>query len=81
MTTKTLLFAGLQDHFQTSQLELELHDSATVTDLLQTLRTLKPQVAPLLDYCVVAVNEQHAHAGQALMPGDVAAVLPPMSGG
>jgi molybdopterin converting factor subunit 1 len=75
-----LLFAALKDEVGPS-LALEVPDGATVGTLRAELERRHPAFARYGRRALVAVNETYARDPQALAPGDVVAVLPPVAGG
>jgi molybdopterin synthase sulfur carrier subunit len=77
----TLLFFGIaHDIAGVRQIPLEITDGATVLDLRHRLAQDYTGLDDTLGYAL-AVNEKVAAPQQILNDGDVAAVLPPVSGG
>ena len=82
MTVQVRLFAILRERAGRESIELELHDGATVSDLLRMLR----QRGPLSDLIgqmpvVMAVNRDYATPATPLHADDELALIPPVSGG
>src|SRR5579862_2788018 len=59
---------------------LELPDRATAGDAVALLRRRFPAM-PWAEGTAIAVNMEVVAPGQALAPGDVVAIIPPVSGG
>jgi len=77
----TILFFGVaQDLAGVRQTTLELHSGCTVSGLRSELAKLFVGMDETLAYAL-AVNEKLSIDNQELFEGDVAAVLPPVSGG
>jgi MoaE-MoaD fusion protein len=80
VTISVRLFAGLRERAGTDRLEVELHDGATVSELLAALAgTPVGPIGPR--QCVVAINREYADAEQPIAAGDEVALVPPVSGG
>lgn len=78
---KVLLFARARDLAGSGELEIELATDATVADLRRALGARYPRLAPLLDRCAIAVDQEFAVDQTPLSPAAVVALLPPVSGG
>jgi molybdopterin converting factor subunit 1 len=78
---KILLFARLRDLAGTAEVALDLAAGATVADLRHALSTRYPRLAPLLERCAVAVDNEIAEPDTPISPDAVVALLPPVSGG
>ena len=76
MMIKVRLFAGLRERAGQDEVEVELPDGSTTTDLLESLSDLVADTR-----CVVAVNRQYTGPGVILSQGDEVALVPPVSGG
>jgi MoaE-MoaD fusion protein len=70
------LFAGLRERAGVRERELELPDSARLSDVWARL-ALGEEPEGLL----YAVNQEYAPSSRRLMDGDVVALIPPVSGG
>ena len=81
MRVTVKLFAAARELADSSELELELAESATVGSLRRALEESQPALAPLLARSMIAVNEEYCGEGTGLNEGDVAALIPPVSGG
>ena len=81
MQIRVLLFASVRQSAGGDEITLEVPEGATAGELLERLREKIPALEGLTDRIKLAVNEEFVVAEHALQPGDVAAVIPPMSGG
>ena len=81
MTIDVLLFAQLREKIGRERLTVTLGDSQTVAAALDNLAAQHAPIAALRDQLAVAVNEKYARLDQVLQPGDVIALIPPVSGG
>jgi molybdopterin converting factor subunit 1 len=81
MDVRVLLFAALREAAGSRELHVELADGADVAALRAALAEVCPALRPYLENVAVAVNEEYADASHRLQPGDVAALIPPVSGG
>ena len=76
MTVEVRLFAMLRQRAGSDTIAVELEPGATVGDLLGELTDLIGAM-PVR----AAVNREYSDSGQALLPGDEVALIPPVSGG
>jgi len=81
MTIRVLLFAGLRETAGARELYVEAPDPATVAGLRAAVAAACPPLRPLLANAAVAVNEEYADDAVPVQPGDVVALIPPVSGG
>ena len=81
MNVRVLLFAALREAAGSREVSIAVPDGASVADLRERLALEYPSVARLLANAAVAVNEEYADAADRLKAGDVAAFIPPVSGG
>jgi molybdopterin synthase catalytic subunit len=81
VTLTILLFASARESVGAPQVELELNELATVSDLKRELATRYPKMAALLERCRIAVNQDFAADERTLQAPDEIAVIPPVSGG
>ncbi|MEB3330004.1 MAG: MoaD/ThiS family protein [Candidatus Sericytochromatia bacterium] len=75
------LFSLLREQVGASAVRVRVPAGTTVGALPRLLREAEPRLAPFLEVSRVAVNRTFAPAGQALMPGDEVALIPPVGGG
>jgi molybdopterin converting factor subunit 1 len=78
---KVLLFARVRDLAGAAEVTIDLKPGATVADLRHALAIRYPKLAPLLDRCAVAVDNEIADANTPISTTAVVALLPPVSGG
>ena len=81
MNVRVLLFAALREAAGSREVSIAVPDGASVADLRERLAVEYPSLARLLANAAVAVNEEYADAADRLNAGDVAAFIPPVSGG
>ena len=82
MQVRILPFGVLKDRLGSSESIMELHDGATVADLLEQIgQTDSGRVAASLRGIAVSVNAEYALAAHVLRDGDEVGLLPPVSGG
>ena len=74
-------FALYRERAGRDHLSLELHPDSTVSNLVEEIRRLFPDLAPPSVNIVVAVNAEYAQPDMALYEGDDVALIPPVSGG
>jgi molybdopterin synthase sulfur carrier subunit len=81
MNVRVLLFAALREAAGSREVFIAVPDGASVAELRARLALEYPSLARLLSNAAVAVNEEYADAAARLKAGDVAAFIPPVSGG
>lgn len=81
MIYKIQLFATLKATTGLSSVNIELAESATVADLMESMTEDFPSISPLLKSSLIAVNHAFAASDQVLNPGDEIALFPAVSGG
>lgn len=81
LAVRTLFFAAYRDLVRTPELTVQVHDGATVGDLVAALRNRGEPFAGLPQDPVVAVNRIYAAPSQPLDEGDEVAFIPPVAGG
>ncbi len=81
VSVQTLFFAVYRDLLGTSSLDVELHDGATVADLVAELRGRGAPFDALPSEPAVAVNRTYALLSEPLGSGDEVAFIPPVAGG
>lgn len=75
------LFARARDLAGAEAVEVEVAEPATIAALRDALARTQPALAGLLPRCALAVGEEFVADQHCLKAGDVAALLPPVSGG
>ena len=79
---KLLYFAGVRDRLGTPEVELDLPAGVErVADLSRFLVTVRPALDGVLASVRFAVGDEFVEGERRLAPGDVVALLPPVSGG
>jgi molybdopterin converting factor subunit 1 len=81
MNVRVFLFAALREAAGARELTVELPDGADVAGLRVAVAEACPALRPYIENAAVAVNEEYADGSRPLRPGDVAALIPPVSGG
>ena len=82
MRITVLYFAAARDLAGVSEELLDLASGVrTVGDLRIRLASLRPALAGRLEQVRFARNEEFASDGDALLDGDVIALIPPVAGG
>ena len=84
MPNKVLYFASIREAISCAEEEVTLADSATVADLLGSLRARGGHYADVLaegKRFRVAVNQDMAALSQSIKSGDEIAIFPPVTGG
>lgn len=79
MKIQVLLFAQMRDVFKTDQLEIEVAESATVGDVVESLMADRSAIPGLP--IRFAVNEAFVQESHRVSEGDRLALIPPVSGG
>lgn len=75
------LFAAARELAGCGELQVELPADADVAALRATLCATAPALAELARRSLIAVNEEYANDATRLTSDDVAALIPPVSGG
>lgn len=78
MRIRSLFFASYRDLLGTEELEFELPEGSTVSELTGLVRA---QGGALPERPVVAVNREYASPDTRLKDGDEVAFIPPVAGG
>jgi molybdopterin converting factor subunit 1 len=77
---RSLFFASYRDLVGTEEIELDLPEGSTVSQLVDQVRT-RPGADAIPEAPVVAVNRQYASSDVVLSDGDEVAFIPPIAGG
>jgi molybdopterin converting factor subunit 1 len=80
MKINILAFGITKDIFGGSDIDIELTNDATVSNLKYVLETQYPRLKKLATY-MVAVNNEYALDGDTVHERDEIAIIPPVSGG
>jgi MoaE-MoaD fusion protein len=78
---KVIFFATFRDLAGQRQIELQLADSARVSDLRSLLGQTYPALAQQVKNALVAVNKEYAFDEDLIPAGAEVAIFPPVSGG
>ncbi|MFQ5610819.1 MAG: molybdopterin converting factor subunit 1 [Anaerolineae bacterium] len=81
MKVTVKLFAHLREAVGANQLEREIKDGATISELLAGLQGEFPGLDHISNRMIIALNQQFASAETHLQEGDEVALFPPVSGG
>jgi len=81
MRIRVRLGAGLSRFADAPVLSIDLAEGASVDDLLETLGTEQPALAPALRSALPVVAGTHVEREQRLSAGDEVALLIPVAGG
>jgi molybdopterin converting factor subunit 1 len=81
MTVKVLFFAKTRDVVGAPSADIDVDHPATVGELRQRLIEKWPQLGPLQDALLFAVNNDYADEFRQLSADDEVACFPPVSGG
>ena len=81
MRVRVLFFGVLKEIAGKSADEIDVHDGASVRDVLLHYQSQIPQLKSSLSSIALAVNQQYSGADAKLKANDEIALLPPVSGG
>ena len=81
MELSVRFFALYRERAGCSVSKVAVPEGATVADLVASVRTLYPRLAPPEVQIVVAVNEEYAEPETLLRENDEICFIPPVSGG
>lgn len=81
MEIRTLFFASYKELLGTGELHVNLPIGATVSDLVEELRSRGGAFTVLPKVPAVAVNMTYADQRSTLSDGDEVALIPPVAGG
>jgi molybdopterin converting factor subunit 1 len=81
MTVRILLFAQLSEAIGSKSIDLDLPERATVGELLHSLSKEHPSIAALDHAIAVAIDERYVARDTVIHPGQMIALIPPVSGG
>ena len=77
---KVLAFGIVKEIFNSSVVDIDFKQEATVNELKAILEAQYPRLSQLGSY-MVAVNNEYASPGELLNEDDEIAIIPPVSGG
>ena len=81
MRVRIKLFAAHRQLLGKRELELEVAEGATISQVWQTLQAQEPRLAHLSSTLVAALNQEYAPLDRRVADGDEVAFIPPVSGG
>ena len=81
MKIRALFFASYREIMGDAEIDVELPDGATVSDLITHLRGRDDAASVLPSEPAVAVNRTYRTSDAILADGDEVAVIPPVAGG
>ncbi len=81
MEIRTLFFASYKELLGTGEIQVDLPEGATVSDLVSALRSRGGAFTVLPAAPAVAVNMTYSDSTSSLREGDEVALIPPVAGG
>ena len=81
MRVTVKLFAAARDAVGNSEVTITMPDGATIADVRQSLGEAYPQVQPLVERAMFAVNARYAQDDDVIGEESDVACIPPVSGG
>ncbi|NPV86055.1 MAG: hypothetical protein HPY45_08615 [Anaerolineae bacterium] len=81
MKVTILFFASLKDAAGCPRLILDIPEGTSTAALKEVLTASYPQLQPLLNRCITAINHKFASAKENIPPDAEVAFFPPVSGG
>ena len=81
MKINILLFANLKEIAQQSSLQLDVPETAIVSDIIDIVKKEIPDIAPHFKSIMIAVNMIYVENNFKLNNNDEVALIPPASGG
>lgn len=80
MEISVLFFGITKDLVKSSQLQVEVVENSSISNLKSVLQDTFPELENINSYAI-AVNEAYALDENILKEGDIVAIIPPVSGG
>jgi molybdopterin synthase catalytic subunit len=81
MRIRIRLFAVLREKAGVDEVYLDVEDGSTAADAARILMTQHPEIRPMADIALFAVNTEYVDANFPLSENDELALIPPVSGG
>ena len=81
MRIRVRLFASVKDIVGRREVELDLPEGTTASELLHRFAVDHPRLQALLPSLLLAINREYVEATRVLRDGDEVAFIPPVSGG
>lgn len=81
MNIKVKLFASFREIIGSKEENIEIHEGATVKDLLDSYIARFPRLERYREHIILSVNKEYGAPSRVLSEGDEVSFLPPVSGG
>ena len=81
MRVRVKLFAAHRQLLGRRELELEVAQGATISEVWKELQAQQPRLAHLSSTLIAALNQEYAPLDSRVAEGDEVAFIPPVSGG
>jgi len=81
MHVRLLFFASLKDIVGARELDVEIAEGSTVSNLLEQLELKYPRLKDYRSVVLTAINEDYVDKTAQISPEDEVAIFPPVSGG
>ncbi|MBE17568.1 MAG: hypothetical protein CMH79_02290 [Nitrospinae bacterium] len=81
MLVKVKCFAWAFEVTGSEEIEIEIKESAKVSDLRECLSQKYPQFSGRMESIAVSINQEFAGEGSIISASDEIALIPPISGG
>ena len=81
MNITVKMFAALRDAVGESEVAIEVPEGSTVATIRVALCEAHPQLQPLVEQAMFAVDAHYAREDQVIRQGSDVACIPPVSGG
>jgi molybdopterin converting factor small subunit len=81
MNVLVQFYAQLRDLAGTSELQIELREGATVTDLLNEVYRSKPALTAQDQSILVGAGVEFVDRKHIIQPGETISIMPPVQGG
>ena len=81
MEVKALFFSRLRDVVGENEVAMDLHEKATVADLMEALYARTPELRSWDQNILVGIGVEFVARSHSLKHGDEVAIMPPLQGG
>jgi molybdopterin converting factor subunit 1 len=81
MIVRVKLFAIAKERAGREELQIELPNGATITDLRRAITAMSPALSTILPHAMWAVDTAYANDSTTLTEQSEVALIPPVSGG
>lgn len=75
------LFAAARELAGAGEIAVDAAESVTIGELRRLLAEQRPEIAPLAERSMMALNAQYCDDAARISPDDEVALIPPVSGG